>query len=139
MKKFVGVIIATVALVLCFSLSACGVKYVSNYSSSVMTTTSSSKEASVSFDTFSGTYVMKLQNAGDGEAVITYSATLEEGNIKVYYDYNDEKLSLFEIGTDGSVEGKTEEFTGNKTVYVIIESDGKCNAGSFSFALKKAE
>lgn len=138
MKKFAGVIIAIATLVLCFTLSACVSKYASHYSSTIMVKTNTSTEASVSFGTFSGTYVMQLQNNGGGEAYITYNATLEEGNIKVYYDFNDEKLDLFEIETGGSVEGKTETFTGNKTIYVIIESDGKCKEGSFSFALKKS-
>lgn len=69
------------------------------------------------------------------EVCITYEGMLREGNIKVYYDYNDEKLNLFEIETNGSVDGKTEPFTGNQTIYIIIESDGKCNGGSFSFVL----
>lgn len=138
MKKIAGVIIATAMLVFCFTLSACGNKYVSHYSATLMVRTNTSNKASVSFDTFSGTYVMKLKNSGNEEAFINYNATLEEGNIKVYYDFNDEKLNLFEIGTDGSFEGKTETFTGNKTIYIIIESEGKSNAGSFSFVLEKA-
>ncbi len=139
MKKVVGVIVAVLALVLCFALSACVTKYSSHYSSTVMVSSNTSKEGSVSFDTFSGTYVMQFRNTGDEKAVITYNASLKEGNIKVYYDFNDEKLDLFEIGTDGSVKGKTEAFTSNKTIYVIIESDGKCSEGSFSFALEKSE
>lgn len=139
MKKFVRLIIATVMLVLCFTLSACGNMYVSNYSATLMVSSNTSNEASVSFDTFSGIYVIQLKNTGDDKAFITYEATLDEGNINVYYDYNDEKLNLFEIGTDGSIEGKTEAFTSNKTIYIIIESDGKCNAGSFSFVLEKSE
>ena len=138
MKKIAGVIIAVATLILCFTLCACGTRYVSNYSSATMTTISTQTEASVSFDSFSGTYVMKLYNNGSDEVSITYNATLKEGNIKVYYDFNDEKLNLFDIGTDGSIEGKTEAFKGNKTIYVIIESDGKCKEGSFSFALKKS-
>ncbi len=137
MKKFVSAIIAVATLVLCITLSACATKYVSHYSSSSMVTTGTSDKASLSFGSFSGTYVMKFQNNGADEVYITYEATLGEGNIKVYYDYNDEKLDLFEIKTNGSVDSKTETFTGNKTVYVIIESDGKCKDGSFSFALKK--
>lgn len=82
---------------------------------------------------------MQLKNRGADQAFITYKATLGEGNIKVYYDFDDEKLNLFEIGADGSIEGKTETFTSNKTIYIIIESDGKCNVGSFSFALEKFE
>ena len=137
MKKFIGAIIAAAMLVLCFTLSACGDRYHSKYSSGVMTTTSSPTQASVLFDSFSGIYVIKLTNTNDSEVSITYNAKLGEGNIKVYYDFNEEKLDLFEIAADGSVEGKTQTFTGNKIIYVIIESDGKCKEGSFTFALVK--
>ncbi len=139
MKKVTRVIIAMVMLVLCFTMSACESKYVSHYSATMMVRTNTSKNASVSFGSFNGTYVIKLKNNDAAEVFITYKATLEEGNTKVYYDFNDEKQNLFEIGTDGVIEGKTETFTGNKTIYIIIESDGKCNAGSFSFALEKSE
>ena len=139
MKKFARVItIALVTLVLCFTLSACGSKYKSNYKAMLMRESNTSNQASVSFDTFKGRYVARLQNTGNDNVVITYNATLAAGNIKVYYDFNDEKQSLFEIGTGGTAEGKTEAFTGNKTIYVIIESDGECGAGSFSFALEKS-
>ncbi len=138
MKKFVSVIIAVAALVLCLALSACG-KYVSHYSAMLMVKTNTSHKASVSFDTFSGTCVLHLKNNDTDEVFITYEATLGQGNIKVYYDFNEEKLNFFEIETDGSVEGRTETFTGNKTIYIIIESDGKCNEGSFSFILEKSE
>ena len=136
MKKIAGVIIAVATLVLCFALCACGNRYVSHYSATSMVMTNTSTTASVSFDGFSGTYVIKFYNNGADEVYISYEATLGEGNIKVYYDFNDEKLDLFEIQTNGSVNSKTETFTGNKTIYIIIESDGKCNAGSFSFALE---
>ena len=139
MKKFVSVIIATVTLILCFTLSACGNKYVSHYSAMLMVRENTSNKASVSFDSFSGTYVIKLKNNDADEVFITYEATLGEGNIKVYYDFNDEKLNLFEIKTNGSVDSKTETFTGNKTIYIIIESDGECSDGSFSFVLEKSE
>ena len=139
MKKFASVIIAVVTLVLSFTLSACGNKYASHYSAMLMVSTNTSNEASVSFDSFSGTYVMQLKNNSADEAFITYEATLGEGNIKVYYDFNEEKLNLFEIETNGSVDGKTETFTGNKTIYILIESDGKCSDGSFSFVLEKSE
>lgn len=137
MKKIKKVIISVTTLILCFTLSSCGSKYVSKYSATMMVRTNTSNKATVSFGSFEGTYVTKLQNKG-ADAFITYDATLGEGNIKVYYDFNDEKLSLFEIGTDGSKTGKTETFTGNKTIYIIIESDSKCNEGSFSFNLEKS-
>lgn len=139
MKKFSSIIITVVTLVLCFTFSACGNKYVSHYRATLMVRTNSSNEASVSFDSFSGTYVMQLKNNSADEVFITYKATLGSGNINVYYDYNDEKLNLFELETNGSVAEKTQTFTGNKTIYIIIESDGKCNEGSFSFVLEKSE
>ena len=136
MKKL---IIAVVTLILCFTLSACGNRYVSHYNAMLMVRENTPNKASVSFDSFSGTYVIQLKNKSADEAFINYEATLGEGNIKVYYDFNDEKLNLFEIEANGSADGKTEAFTGNKTIYIIIESDGECNEGSFSFVLEKSE
>lgn len=139
MKKIAGIIIAVATLVLCFALSACENGYESHYRATMMVRKNTSNEASVSFDSFNGTYVIKLKNDNADEAFITYDATLGEGNIKVYYDFNEEKLNLFELKTNGSVEGKSETFTGNQTIYIIIESEGNCNEGSFSFALEKSE
>lgn len=139
MKKMAYAIIAAMMMFLCFTLSACGNKYVSKYSATLMVRENTADKASVSFDTFNGTYTMHLKNTDDKKAFITYNASLEEGNIKAYYDFNGEKLDLFEVETDGSIEGKTETFTGDKTVYIIIESDGKCNEGSFSFALENVD
>ena len=139
MKKFARVLISTMTLVLCFALCACGTKYHDNYSSSAMVEKTTDNDASVSFDTFSGVYVIKWNNTDNSETLITYNATLKDGNIKVYYDYNDEKLNLFEIGAGGSSEGKTEAFARNQPIYIIIESDGKCGEGSFSFTLEKSQ
>ncbi len=139
MKKNVSVIMAVITLVLCFALSACANKYVSRYNATLMVRTNTSNNALVTFDTFSGTHVIKLKNNGADEVFITYEATLGEGNVKVYYDFNDEKLNLFEIESNGSVDSKTETFTGNKTIYIIIESDGECSDGKFSFVLEKSE
>ncbi|MDE7159129.1 MAG: hypothetical protein K2N74_06105 [Clostridiales bacterium] len=138
MKKIAGVMIALVTLVLCFALSACGAKYVSHCNASSMKSKNTSNNASVSFGSFSGVYVMQLDSNGE-EVFITYEATLATGNIKVYYDFNDEKQDLFQIESDGSVKDKTESFISDQIIYIIIESDGKCNEGSFSFVLEKAE
>lgn len=138
MKKFTSVIVAVLTLALCFALSACGNNYASNFSGSSIVTSNSSNEASISFGSFSGTYVMQFKNKGSTAVYIDYKATLDSGNIKVYYDFNGEKLNLFDIGANGSVDERTETFTGKKTIYIIIESDGTCSGGSFSFVVKKA-
>ena len=139
MKKFVKVFIATIMLAFCFTLSACGDKYTSSYSATLMVKTNAANEASVSFDTFNGTYIMKLNNKSGDKAFITYSITLKEGKISVYYDYDGKKLHLFEIENDDFTTGKLNLPTSSKTIYIILESDGKCNEGSFSFVLEKAE
>ncbi len=126
---------AVATLVLCFTLLSC--TNISHYSATLMVTTNTPTKASISFASFNGTYVMQLKNKGADEAFITYEATLENGNIKVYYDFNDEKLNLFEIGANDSFQGKTETFTGSKTIYITIESEAKCYEGSFSFHLEK--
>lgn len=61
MKKFASVLIATMMLVLCFTLSACENKYTSRYSTTLMVKTNTSNKVSVSFDAFSGIYVIKLK------------------------------------------------------------------------------
>lgn len=139
MKKVVSVIAVAVMIVLCFTLSACGNKYSSKYSATLLVQTNLSTEGSVSFGSFKGTNVIKFKKRGSEEVYITYVASLGEGKINVYYDYNDEKLNLFDISTNGNLEGRTETFSGDKTVYIIIESDGKCEDGRFEFALVKAE
>ncbi len=139
MKRIKEIIIAMITLVLCFSLSACGNKYVSHYSATLMVRTNTSNKATLSFGSFSGTYVMHLKSNGDDKAYIAYEAKLEEGNIKVYYDFDDDKLDLFEIESDGLANGKSETFSSNKNIYIVIESDGKCKEGSFSFVLEKSE
>ena len=80
MKKFLSALIATLMLVVCFALSACGDKYTSSYSATLMVRTNTANEASVSFDTFNGTYVMKLKNEDGRKAAITYNITIRLKN-----------------------------------------------------------
>ena len=139
MKKFLSTIIVAMMLVMCFTLSACGDKYTSSYSATLMVRTNTANEASVSFDTFNGTYVMKLKNKGDSEAAITYNIALKEGKIQVYYDYDGTKLHLFEIENDHSTTGKLKAPANSNTIYIIIESESKCSEGNFSFILERTE
>lgn len=139
MKKFFGVLIAAMMLVMCFTLSACVDKYTSSYTATLMVRTNTANEASVSFDTFKGTYVIKFKNKGDSETFITYNITLKEGKIQVYYDYDGKKLHLFEIENNDSTTGKLKVPASNNTIYIIIESEGKCTEGRCSFILERTE
>ncbi|MGN1104363.1 MAG: hypothetical protein ACI4QI_05745 [Candidatus Coproplasma sp.] len=124
---------------MCFTVSACGNKYTSNYSATLMVKTNTANEACVSFDTFSGTYVMKFNNKSNSEAIITYNITLKEGKFQVYYDYDGNKLHLFEIENNFSTTGNLKVPASNNTIYIIIESEGKCTGGNCSFILVRTE
>lgn len=139
MKKLLGLLMVAMMLVISFTLSACGNKYTSNYSATLMVRTNTASKASVSFDTFNGTYVIKLKNKSNSEAFITYNISLKEGKIQVYYDYDGKKQHLFEIENNDSTTGKLEVPASNDTIYIILESEGKCNEGSFSFVLEESE
>lgn len=139
MKKFFSVLIAAMMLVMCFTLSACVDKYTSSYTATLMVRTNTANEASVSFDTFKGTYVIKFKNKGDCETFITYNITLKEGKMQVYYDYDGKKLHLFEIENNDSTTGKLKVPASNNTIYIIIESEGKCTEGRCSFILERTE
>ncbi|MGN0768962.1 MAG: hypothetical protein ACI4M8_06365, partial [Christensenellales bacterium] len=78
-------------------------------------------------------------NKGDSEAFITYNITLKEGKMQVYYDYDGKKQPLSEIENNDSATGELKVPAGNNTIYIIIESEGKCTEGSCSFILERTE
>ena len=90
-----------------------------------------SKEASVDFSSLKGSKVFKLKSDG----VLNYSAKLGSGNATVYYDYNGTKTELFSIKAGQEV-GPASVKGIPGTVYVIVQTDGKCKDGRFSFDVK---
>ncbi len=137
MIKVKEIFILMITLLLCLTLSACKCD-ITAYTATMMVTTNTSNKATLSFGSFKGTYRMHLQSNGDDQVYISYEATLKQGNIKVYCDYNGKKLNLFEIGYNDTKKGRTEVFKGKKTIHITIESDGKCKDGKFSFILERA-
>ncbi len=63
-----------------------------------------------------------------------YTGTLETGSVTVYYDRGDAKEVLFTAKAGEEIDACTEPFSA-KTVYVILETDGKCKNGSFTFEI----
>lgn len=129
-KKSVLLITITV---LAMSLAACS-SYVSSYIASAMVTSEWGGTASLSFWTFEGTKVLKLNNSSGSSAEVSYEAELESGSATVYYDDNGSKTEWFTINSGESLNGKAVPDKKGK-IYVIIESDGKCENGSFDFKL----
>ena len=128
-------------------LCSCG-GYVKNYSATILITSCQGDEASMEFDTFNGTYNFKLRRdnmaeftfgGASGETdkyTLDYEASLAEGEMSVYIGVDGEKELLFVVkGGESYDETITlhNKYDNEKTIYIILESTGKCVDGDFEF------
>ena len=132
MKKigFVLVLVLTLAL-----LCSCD-GYVKSYSATILITSCQGDEASMEFDTFKGIYDFKLKREGAAEHALDIEASLAEGEINIYIGVDGEKELLRTVkGGDSYDETITldDKYDNEKTVYIILESAGKCTGGDFEF------
>ena len=128
MKKLIPILVLVLLALAC--LVGCS-KYTSRYTALMLVTTNTSKAGSIRFSGFTGTKVFKLKSSGQ----LNYSAELSGGNATVYYDSNGTKTELFSI-TSGQSVGPASITVAPGTVYVIVQTDGKCENGRFSFDVK---
>lgn len=132
MKK---ICIALVLMLTLMMLCSCG-GYVKSYSATILITSCQGDEASMEFDTFKGSYYFKLRRDGANEHTLDLEASLGEGEMNVYIGVDGEKELLRTIKGGDSLDetiildGK---YDNEKTVYVILESNGKCVDGDFEF------
>ncbi len=155
MKKRVWIAVAVVLLAI--GLAGCG-KYVSSYRAMALVRSTRPESASVSFSELEGTMAFRLKcRKGSGALQIFCSAKMESGSATVYCDSDGTKREWFtiEAGSDAATvyfysypdgarsEGLPLE-AGEElktpwhpvspgTAYVVIETDGKCEEGSFRF------
>ncbi len=126
------------ALLMILTLATlCGCSgYVKNYSATILITSCHGDEASMEFDTFSGTYNFKLKRDGVAEHTLDIESSLDEGEMKVYIGVDGEKELLRTI-KGGEAYDETiildDKYDNKKTIYVILESNGKCMNGDFEF------
>ena len=127
-----------VLLIAIVTLTACG-EYTNNYSAAIMTTKSGKNEASMEFDSFEGTYNLKIKNTIEAETLsFGYKGSLAEGEINVYIGVDGEKELLFTIKGGEKVKNSIlldEKYNNKKTIYVIVESAEKCTDGNFEFSM----
>ena len=132
MKKIGLVLVLALTLAL---LCSCG-GYVKNYSATILITSCQGDEASMEFDTFKGTYNFKLRRDSDAEHTLNLEASLAEGEINVYIGVDGEK-ELLRTVKGGEAYDETiildDKYNNEKTIYVILESTGKCVDGDFEF------
>ena len=132
MKKVCFVLVLIVML---FMLCSCG-GYVKSYSATILITSGHGDEASMKFDTFKGSYNFKLKRDGAAEHTLDFDASLGEGEMNVYIGVGGEKELLLTV-KGGETYDETitlaEKYDNEKTIYIILESVGKCIDGDFEF------
>ena len=88
------------------------------------------------FETFTGTYNFKLKRDGNAEHTLDIEASLAEGEMNIYIGVGGEKELLLTIkGTESydKTIALDEKYDNEKSVYIILESTGKCKDGDFEF------
>ena len=132
MKKFCFILILIFALVM---LCSCG-GYVKSYSATILITSCHGDEASMEFDTFKGTNNFKIKRDGIAEHTLDFEASLAEGEINVYIGVDGEKEVLRTVKGGESYDetiALDDKYDNEKSIYIILESVGKCVDGDFEF------
>ena len=132
MKKVCFVLALILTLIM---LCSCGI-YIKSYSSTFLITSCHGDEASIEFDTFNGTYNFKLKRDGNAEHTLDLEASLAEGEMNVYIGVNGEKELLRTVKGGASCDETiilNGKYDNKKSVYIILESIGKCVDGDFEF------
>ena len=119
----------SVIFILLLMMTGCG-KYASSYKAIGFVHSNSSDAAEMSFYSFNGRMVFKLKSSGEGD--LKYTGKLESGTATVYYDYYGSKSELFTIRSGEEYDSRG-GYVESGTVYIIVETDGECMNGSFSF------
>ena len=132
MKRLLCVLLTVAVLCGCSSCT----KYVSSYSALGFVRNSGNDSCSAEFYKLDGTCVFKLKSTEDGEGELHYTASLESGEINVYYDANGTKELLFHLNAGESVDEYGGSFDGKGTIYVIIETVGSAK-GSVEVELNR--
>ena len=131
MKKRVVILLASVLLLSVLCLSSCS-KYTSKYKAIGFVHSNSPNSAFMDFYEFEGTMAAKMKNKNGTDGQLVYSAKLETGEITVSCDAGGTKSELFTIHSGEEINSA---FTlpASGTVYIIIQTNGKCQNGDLHF------
>ena len=134
MKKNYKMWIITVMLIGTLCLTGCA-KYISSWSATMYVHSNTSHSTYMNFGTLNGTEVQTLK-CKEETGTLKYSAKLDTGSATVYIDYDGEKKELFKIGAGEEIEDSFDGLKEGK-VYIIVETDGKCEEGKFEFEIEE--
>ena len=133
MKKVMLITLAVVIYALC--LAGCS-PYASKYNAVALVRTTTDDSAEMTFSEFDGTMVFKLDNKLGENAKLSYSTKLKGGSANIYYDHDRTKRKLISAVEGEQTKGSAEGLK-NETVYVIVETNKKCENGDFSFEIQQ--
>ena len=134
MKK---ILLCFLCLTLLLSVTACS-GYVSSYKALMFVRSEMGDHATISFSKLEGTYVMKLKMKGEGqEGSIHCKASLEAGEINVYYDWLGTKELLFNLKAGESIDERLGYIESGHTVHIIVETVTPAKEGKISIDLRK--
>ena len=129
MKKRISLIIAAIVILMTAGCSG----YISSYKAAGFVRSNTSSSVFMNFWSFEGRMVFRLRAKAEGE--LKYTASLEKGNLTVYYDYIGTKSELFSL-KDGGTADSSGGYVEEGTVYIIVETDGKCENGELRIGLE---
>lgn len=129
-KAYILLALMLAMLMLC----GCG-GYVKSYSASILITSQLNNEANIEFKTFKGSYNFKFRNDDAAENTLEIEASLGEGEMNIYIGAGDEKELLRTVKGGESCDEtiSLDKYADEKSIYVILESNGKCADGDFEF------
>ena len=120
MKK---ILLILVCLTVLFSSTSCNFRYISSYKALGLVRSEMGERGIAKFGRLDGTLVLKLKMSGKGlENSIGCKASIEEGEINVYYDIFGVKELLFNLKAGESIDERRGYIESGKTVYIIIET-----------------
>lgn len=137
-KRLLSVLLLLATL---FSICSCG-KYVSSYSATILIRGNVGGEVSVRFDSLKGRLCESFRKDKDGEGALSYSASLEEGSLTVYYAVGNGDLeTLFTLSGGESISdvGGYVEGAKGARIHIVIETDGKCKGGEIGIDFYRGE
>ena len=119
MKKLLLVVLCLTLLV---SATSCNLRYFNSYKALGLVRNEMGEHGSAKFSYLDGTLVLKLKMNGEGlENSIGCKASLEEGEINVYYDWIGVKELLFNLKAGESID-ESRGYIESGVVYIIIET-----------------
>lgn len=130
-KVYIALALILTIVMLC-SCSA----YVRSYSATFLMSSCKGDDASMEFSSFNGTYNFKLTRDATAEHTLDFEAHLAEGEMHIYIAVDGEK-ELLRTVKGGEYYDETIMLDGKydhqKTIYIVLESVGKCVDGDFEF------